>query len=161
MKELLQVLWVLLVHYISCRIAGWETSVSLFILAMVIIWQGIFALINHSIHKRKKTCNKKDVSPLVYLIFSALALFSPLLAVMIFMGLPVYRLCAIGGITVGDRPFKEQFVFDRNFQNDPFPNESESRNAITAGLPMCGTLEPAGNPYGVWEPHRSHNSSDS
>ena len=43
MKELTRILWVFLIQYISCRLAGWETSVTFLTLALLIIWQGIFA----------------------------------------------------------------------------------------------------------------------
>lgn len=161
MKELLRLSWVLLVHYISCCIAGWETAVTLFILLMVMIWYAIFACINYVVRKKKGLNRSKDVSPLIYMLVSVPALISPLLAVFIFMMLSIYRLCAIASITVGDTPFREQFVFDRSYQVDAFPYEAESKDAVTTGLPICGTLEPAGNPYGVWGAHRSHNSSDS
>lgn len=161
MKELLRLSWILLVHYISCCIAGWETAVTLFILLMVMIWYAIFAYVNYMVRKKRGLNRSKDVSLLIYMLLSLPALISPLLAVFIFMVLSVYRLCAIDSITVGDRPFREQFVFDRRYQSDAFPYESESKDAVTTGLPMCGNLEPAGNPYGVWGAHRSHNSSDS
>lgn len=161
MKELLRVSWVLFFHYISCCLAGWETAATLFIILMVMIWHAIFAYINYMILKKKGLNRSKDVSPMIYILISVPALISPLLAVFIFMVLSIYRLCAIDSITVGDRPFREQFVFDRRYQSDAFPYESESKDAVTTGLPMCGTLEPAGNPYGVWGSHSSHNRSDS
>lgn len=161
MKELTRILWILLIQYIACRLAGWETSVTLLTLALLIIWQSIFARVNYVIRQQKNTLGKKDVTPVMYMVLSVPALFFPLLSVLIFCSLSVYRVCTIGCVTVGDSPFKEKFVFDHQFQCEPFPYESESKTEITVGLPMCGSLEAAGNVYGVWHSSSLRNSTDS
>ncbi|MGF5621274.1 hypothetical protein ACQE9L_23925, partial [Klebsiella pneumoniae] len=110
MKELMRIMWVLLIQYIACSLAGWATSVMLLILALLIMWQGIFAWINYRVRKQKYLYSQKDVSPVMYMVLSVPALCFPVLALFIFFGLSVYRVCVIGGVTVGDEPLKKQFI---------------------------------------------------
>lgn len=161
MKELMRIMWVLLIQYIACSLAGWATSVILLILALLIMWQGIFAWINYRVRKQNCLYSEKDVSPVMYMVLSVPALCFPVLALFMFFGLSIYRVCLIGGETAGDESLKEQFYFDRTFQSDPFPYESESKIEVTVGLPMCGSLEAAGNVHGVWHSSSHHNSADS
>ncbi|HHQ5927654.1 TPA: hypothetical protein ACSRQ9_004666, partial [Enterobacter hormaechei subsp. steigerwaltii] len=96
MKELTRILWVFLIQYISCRLAGWETSVTFLTLALLIIWQGIFARVNYLIRQQKNKLGRKDVTPVMYMVLSVPALFFPLLSVLIFCSLSIYRVCTIG-----------------------------------------------------------------
>lgn len=154
MKELMRSMWVLLIQYIACSLAGWATSVTLLILAFLIMWQGIFAWINYRVRKQKSLHSQKDVSPVIYMALSVPALCFPVLALLIFFGLSVYRVCVIGGVTVGDESLKKQFYFDRTYQSDPFPYESELHDSSgvglnpATGLPMCGLVDTSGNFYG-------------
>ncbi|MDA6574774.1 hypothetical protein OSK75_23890, partial [Escherichia coli] len=75
MKELTRILWVFLIQYISCRLAGWETSVTFLTLALLIIWQGIFARVNYLIRQQKNKLGRKDVTPVMYMVLSVPALF--------------------------------------------------------------------------------------
>jgi hypothetical protein len=160
MKELIRIMWVLLIQYIACWLAGWETSVILLTLALLIIWQGIFAWINNRVRKQKCSHSKNDVSPVMYMVLSVPALCFPVLALLIFFGLSVYRVCVIGAVTVGEQPFRSNFTLDSDhvvklteLDHDMFPSINHD-----TGLPMCGKLEPAGNLYGVWGSSGSHNT---
>lgn len=149
MKEFVRILWVLLIQYFACLLAGWETSVTILTLTFVIIWQGIFAGVNNIIQQRNNVHSKKDVTSVKLMALSVLALFSPLLSVLTFCSLSVYRVCLIGGITVGDKPFKEQFIFHGEYLGHPDtdPPIVELSNPAT-GLPMCGIVDSSGNAYG-------------
>lgn len=74
MKELMRIMWVLLIQYIACSLAGWATSVMLLILALLIMWQGIFAYINYRVRKQKCLYSQKDVSPVMYMVLSVPAI---------------------------------------------------------------------------------------
>lgn len=88
------------------------------------------------------------------MVLSVPALCFPVLALFMFFGLSIYRVCVIGGVTVGDESLKEQFYFDRTFQSDPFPYESGLHDSAgvglnpATGLPMCGLVDTSGNFYG-------------
>lgn len=165
MKELLRIMWVLLIQYITCSLTGWASSVTLFVLALMVIWQGVFVYVNNNIRIRKNTLVQKDVSPVMYMVLSVPALCFPMLSLFIFFGLSIYRVCVIGGVTVGDESLKEQFYFDRTFQSDPFPYESELHDSAgvglnpATGLPMCGLVDTSGNFYGCSS--ESYRRSDS
>lgn len=155
MKEFVRILWILLIQYFACWLAGWATSVTLLFLTFAIIWEGIFAGVNHIIRQRKDTHSKKDVMSVTYMAISVFALFSPLLSALIFCGLSVYRVCLIGEITVGDKPFKEQFIFHSEYlgQSDSDPPIVALSNPAT-GLPMCGIVDSSGNAYGGGDNNR-------
>ena len=165
MKELMRIMWVLLIQYIACSLAGWATSVMFSILALLIMWQGIFAYINYRVRKQKCLYSQKDVSPVMYMVLSVPAICFPVLALFIFFGLSIYRVCVISGVTVGDESLKDQFYFDRAFQSDPFPYESGLHDSAGAGLnpatglPMCGLVDTSGNFYGCSS--ESYRRSDS
>jgi len=149
MKEFVRILWILLIQYIACWLAGWVTSVTLFTLGLVIIWQGIFAGVNQIIQRRNNTHSKKDDTLVKLLVLSVLALFSPLLSVLLFCGFSVYRVCLIGGITVGETPFKEQFIFHSEYLGQPDTDSPTAGLSNPAtGLPMCGVVDSSGNAYG-------------
>ncbi|EPF0317076.1 hypothetical protein ACSN7O_004467 [Enterobacter chuandaensis] len=150
MKELMRIMWVLLIQYIASSLAGWETSVTLLTLALVIIWQGIFAGVNNSIRKQKNTYGKRDVSLVMYMVLSVPALCFPVSALFIFFGLSVYRVCVIGGVTVGDEPLKKQFIAKGAASTPSFiENEGFEEINPASGLEMCGATDIAGNLYGM------------
>lgn len=150
MKELMRIMWVLLIQYIACSLAGWATSVTLLIFALLIMWQGIFAWINYRVRKQKYLYSQKDVSPVMYMVLSVPALCFPVLALFIFFGLSVYRVCVIGGVTVGDEPLKKQFIA-KDAARTPYFIENEGLEEINpaSGLEMCGATDIAGNLYGM------------
>lgn len=148
MKEVMRVLWVVSVQYIACWFSGWDAASTFFMLVVLFLWQMIFTYINHHLSRRKEG-DSRDVSSLIYLLCSFPALFSPLISMLIFIGLTVFRVCTIGGVTVGAKSLKEQFTFDGAYigQSDTDCSEPMRSNPAT-GLPMCGVVDSSGNAYG-------------
>ncbi|MEZ2578069.1 hypothetical protein [Buttiauxella ferragutiae] len=136
MKELMRVMWVLFVQFITCWFAGWKPPAILFTLGMMLIWQLLFIGVNNRVQQRHGGV-AYDVSGLTYMLLAFPAICSPLLSMLLFSGLAVFQVCKTGGITVGERPLKEQFVFDSKYTNR-FASECEEFEVIkpTTGLPM-------------------------
>jgi len=150
MKELMRIMWVLLIQYIACSLAGWATSVILLILALLIMWQGIFAWINYRVRKQNCLYSEKDVSPVMYMVLSVPALCFPVLALLMFFGLSIYRVCLIGGETAGDEPSKKHLIA-KGAARTPYYIENVGFEEINpaSGLEMCGATDIAGNLYGM------------
>lgn len=148
MRDIFIVIWVVMIQFMACYMAYWLMSVTLFILLVNILWQGVFAYVNYRV---RKSCRNKgnDVSILTYLALSLPAYFFPMFSSLIFGGLSIYRVIKIAGITVGDSPLKDYFSFEQEYvyKNSDNTSFSERTNPST-GLVMNGAVDIAGNAYG-------------
>lgn len=157
MKELMGVMWVLFVQFITCWFAGWKSPAILFTLGMTLIWQLLFIGVNNRVQQRHGGV-AYDVSGLTYMLLAFPAICSPLLSMFIFSGLAVFRVCKTGGVTVGERALKEQFIFDSKNTNR-FASGCEEFEVIkpTTGLPV-NVLVNTGVNLDINSPNISHES---
>lgn len=147
MRDIFIVIWVVMIQFMACYMAYWLMSVTLFILLVNILWQGVFAYVNYRV---RKSCRNKgnDVSILTYLALSLPAYFFPMFSTLIFGGLSIYRVIKIAGINIGDKPFKDYLDYDGQFSSGA---GSEGVSPIvnpTSGMHMCGSVDTSGYAYG-------------
>lgn len=149
MKSLLRLGWILFVQYISCRLANWDLSISIYLLSLTFLWQMIFIVFNYKIENGSEI-NNNNVSFLTYLLFSLPAMFSPVISILVFFSIPVLIMLQNSGLKAKFVSLKEKAVL----YHDPFDSSdvdspaSELTNPAT-GLVMSGGTDVAGNSYGV------------
>ena len=147
MKELVIIVWVCAVQLLSCYLSSYAGSSSAFLVVMSALWYSLFLLILINVRNKSSTL-PKDISPWVYVLSAIPAVLNPLMSLIIFFGISIYRLCKVSNVTVLDGSFKEQFVFDGNDVrgNDDCRDDVDINPAT--GLEMCGATDIAGNLYG-------------
>ncbi|SAG77483.1 Plasmid conjugative transfer entry exclusion protein TraS [Enterobacter hormaechei] len=146
-KELVIIVWACAVQLLSCYLSSYAVASSAFLVVMSALWYTLFLLILINI-KNKSRIVSKDISLWVYVLSAIPAVLSPLISIIIFFGVSIYRLCKVSNVTVLDGAFKEQFVFNGNDVrgNDDCSYEVDINPAT--GLEMCGATDIAGNLYG-------------
>lgn len=147
MKEFIIVIWVSAVLWIACSLSSWEGSVSIFLVTVSALWHGIFLVILAYVRNKNKGCSK-DISMGLYALSAIPAIFNPLISMIIFFGVSIYRVCKISNVTVLNDAFKEQFVLSGSEVrvNDDCRDEVDINPAT--GLEMYGATDIAGNLYG-------------
>lgn len=98
MRSFFQICLVTSVQTVACVIAGWGMVEALFIGSFVLIWQTLFILLMLKIRARKKTDESIKYPSLFWmLIFPASAVFSPMIAIAVFIGGTLWDLIRVSG----------------------------------------------------------------
>lgn len=98
MRSFFQICLVTSVQTVACVIAGWGMAEALFIGSFVLIWQTLFILLMLKIRARKKTDESIKYPRLFWmLIFPASAVFSPMIAIAVFIGGTLWDLIRVSG----------------------------------------------------------------
>lgn len=148
MKELLRIIWIMIIQCISCRLAGWAWSPTLFLLVVTLLWQGVFASVIYRISTPDKDTGK-DISLFSCLLLSFPALFFPIMTMLIFSGFSVFRVSRISGIMIINKSVAQQFSEGVKFTcNMDLEYVEPQRSNPATSLPMCGAVDTSGNAYG-------------
>lgn len=97
------------------------------------MWQLIFMNITTRVKNNADNVGS-DISGLPYLLFALPGLFHPLLSVLLFSGLTVYRLCRISGDSVRRKSSGGQGVRATGGGDDTFPYVRGAGTGMMAGL---------------------------
>ncbi|EBI1834457.1 surface exclusion protein [Salmonella enterica] len=158
MKNLIQIGLVVMLQYIACYLAGWNMPETGFILAFVLLWQGLFIWLFHQISKKHNTPGEYKFSKAIwYIIMPVCSLISPLLSLMIFIFGTLCDLRRVSQCITIKEWMKSQVIeeSDSNVTLD-FESVEFGRTNPATGLPMSGIcVDIGGNSYGCSSSHHN------
>ncbi|EAS9108532.1 surface exclusion protein [Salmonella enterica] len=156
MKNLIQIGLVIMLQFIACYLSGWNMPETGFILAFVLLWQGLFIWLFHQISKKHNTPGEYKFSKAIwYIIMLVCSLISPLLSLMIFIFGTLCDLRRVSQCITIKEWMKSQVIeeSDSNVTLD-FESVEFGRTNPATGLPMSGIgVDIGGNSYGCSSSH--------
>ncbi|EBU8532328.1 surface exclusion protein [Salmonella enterica subsp. enterica serovar Leoben] len=157
MKNFIQICLVMMVQFIACYLAGWDMPETGFILAFVLLWQGLFIWLFHQISKKHNTPGEYKFSKVIwYIIMPICSLISPMLSLMIFIFGTLCDLRKVSNcISIKDW-MKTQVAVEEsdNHVSLDFESVEFSRSNPATGLPMSGIgVDIGGSSYGYSSSH--------
>lgn len=112
MKNLIQTGLVIMLQFIACYLAEWDMPETGFILAFVLLWQGLFIWLFHQISKKHNIPGEYKFSKVIwYIIMPVCSLISPLLSLAVFMFGTLCDLRKVSGCSSIKGWLKAQIVY--------------------------------------------------
>ncbi|ESE58521.1 entry exclusion protein [Salmonella enterica subsp. enterica serovar Typhimurium str. AZ 057] len=153
MKNLAQIVLVIVVQFIACYLAEWGVAETGIILLFVLLWQGLFIWLFIQIRKKNNISDEFKFSKGIwYVIMPVCSLLSPLLSLMIFIGGTLYELRRVSGcISIKEWvkcQLDDQYDEDRGLDFESVEYRQTTYYNPSTGYPMHGGVDSAGNTFG-------------